>query len=157
MELQMATTAVKGGAFPVVNVGAADSMRYNAPTAGYRNDFEPLPAGGAVPGLMLQTPYDARSGNMACATTGGKRRSRHNRRNQRNQRNQRSQRVRFGGSHNLADRAAPYSQMQMEQVMNRQAFDGSNKGLPVKYGGSHKRSKRSKHNKRNKKQKSRKA
>jgi hypothetical protein len=47
--------------------------------------------------------------------------------------------------------------MQMEQVMNRQAFDGSNKGLPVKYGGSHKRSKRSKHNKRNKKQKSRKA
>jgi hypothetical protein len=128
-------------------------MRYNAPTAGYRNDFEPLPAGGAVPGLMLQTPYDARSGNMACATTGGKR----------SQRNQHSRRVRFGGSHNLADRAAPYSQMQMEQVMNRQAFDGSNKGLPVKYGGSHKRSKRSKRSKhskrskRNKKQKSRKA
>jgi hypothetical protein len=146
MELQMATTAIRGGAFPVVNVGAADSMRYNAPTAGYRNDFEPLPAGGAVPGLMLQTPYDARSGNMACATTGGKR----------SRRSRRSRRVRFGGSHNLADRAAPYSQMQMEQVMNRQAFDGSNKGLPVKYGGSHKRSKRSKHNKRNKKQKSRK-
>jgi hypothetical protein len=144
MELQMATTAIKGGAFPVVNVGAADSMRYNAPTAGYRNDFEPLPAGGAVPGLMLQTPYDARSGNMACATTGG----------QRSRRNQHSRRVRFGGSHNLADRAAPYSQMQMDQVMNRAAFDGSNKGLPVKYGGSRKRSK---HSKRSKKQKSRKA
>jgi len=156
MELQRATTAIKGGAFPVVNVGAADSMRYNAPTAGYRNDFEPLPAGGAVPGLMLQTPYDARSGNMACATTGGKR-SRRNQHSRRSKRNQHSRRVRFGGSHNLADRAAPYSQMQLDQVMNRAAFDGSNKGLPVKYGGIRKRSKRSKGSKRSKKQKSRKA
>ena len=99
---------------------------------------------------MLQTPYDARSGNMACSKTGGQR-------NQRNQRNQHSRRVHFGGSHNLADRAAPYSQMQMNQVMNRAAFDGSNKGLPVKYGGSRKRSRRSKGSRRNKKQKSRKA
>ena len=141
VKLQMATTAVpmRGGAFPIVNVGAADSMRYNVPTAGYRNDFEPLPAGGAVPGLMLQTPYDARSGNMACTTTGGSRRRRH---------------VRFGGALNLAANAAPYSQMQMNQVMNRSAFDGSKGGLPVKYGGSRKRGKRTR---RNKKQKSRKA
>ena len=140
VKLQMATTAVpmRGGAFPVVNVGAADSMRYNAPTAGYRNDFEPLPAGGAVPGLMLQTPYDARSGNMACATTGGSRGSRR-------------RYVRFGGALNLADNAASYSQLQMDQVMNRSAFDGSNKGLPVKYGGSRRRTRR------NKKQKSKKA
>lgn len=140
VKLQMATTAIpmKGGAFPMVNVGAADSMRYYAPTAGYRNDFEPLPAGGAVPGLMLQTPYDARSGNMACATTGGSRR----------------RRVRFGGALGVAASAAPYSQLQMAQVMNRAAFDGSNKGLPVKYGGSRRRSKRTR---RNKKQKSRKA
>ena len=143
VKLQMATTAVpmRGGAFPIVNVGAADSMRYNAPTAGYRNDFEPLPAGGAVPGLMLQTPYDARSGNMACATTGGSRR----------------RRVRFGGALGVAANAAPYSQMQMNQVMNRAAFDGSNKGLPVKYGGSRKRGKHGKRTRRNKKQKSRKA
>lgn len=140
MKLQMATTAVpmRGGSFPIVNVGAADSMRYNAPTAGYRNDFEPLPAGGAVPGLTIQTPYDARSGNMACATTGGSRGSRR-------------RHVRFGGALNLADNAASYSQLQMDQVMNRSAFDGSNKGLPVKYGGSRRRTRR------NKKQKSKKA
>ena len=119
----MATTAVpmRGGSFPIVNVGAADSMRYYVPTAGYRNDFEPLPAGGAIPGLTIQTPYDARSGNMACATTGG------------------SRRVRFGGALNLADNAASYGQLQLDQVMNRSAFDGSNKGLPVKYGGSRRR------------------
>ena len=142
VKLQMATTAVpmRGGACPVVNVGAADSMRYNAPTAGYRNDFEPLPAGGAVPGLMLQTPYDARSGNMACATTGGSRRRSH---------------VRFGGAQSVAAAAAPYSQMQMNQVMNRAAFDGSKGGLPVKYGGSRKRGKRTRRNR--KQRKSRKA
>ena len=107
----------KGGAnFPVVHVGAADSMRYNAPTAGYRNDFEPFAAGSAVPGLTLQTPYDARGNNMACAKTGG------------------SRRVRFGGAMGVAD-LAPYSSVKMEDLSSRQDFDGSSKGLPVKYGG----------------------
>ena len=125
MELQMATTAVpmRGGEFPRVNVGAADSMRYYAPTAGYRNDFEPLPAGGAVPGLTIQTPYDAHSGNMACATTGGSRGRRH---------------VRFGGS------LAPFSNVELEQIMNRVNFDGSKGGLPVKYGGRRRRTQRNK-------------
>jgi len=107
----------KGGAnFPVVHVGAADSMRYNAPTAGYRNDFEPFAAGSAVPGLTLQTPYDARGDNMACAKTGG------------------SRRVRFGGAMGVAD-LAPYSSVKMEDLSTRQDFDGSSNGLPVKYGG----------------------
>ena len=109
------------GNFPVVHVGAADSMRYNAPTAGYRNDFEALPSGGAVPGLTLQTPYDARGSNLACSTTGGSRRNKN--------------RVRFGGAANPADDASPYSALSMDQVMNRSAFDGSKGGLPVKYGG----------------------
>jgi hypothetical protein len=97
-------------------VGAADSMRYNAPTAGYRNDFEPFAAGSAVPGLTLQTPYDARGDNMACAKTGG------------------SRRVRFGGAMGVAD-LAPYSNVKMEDLSTRQDFDGSSNGLPVKYGG----------------------
>ncbi len=122
MELQMATTAVtggrrrvRGGNFPVVNVGAADAMRYNAPTAGYRNDFEALPAGGAVPGFTVQTPYEARGNNMACGQTGGSRR-RSNRRG--------------GGINNLA----PFKPITMDQVVGRQAFDGSQGYLPVKGG-----------------------
>jgi hypothetical protein len=55
-----------GGPFPAVNVGAFDAMRYNAPTAGYKNDFSG--------GLMVQTPYDARAFNSACMKTGGSRR-----------------------------------------------------------------------------------
>jgi len=110
--------------FPVVHVGAADSMRYNAPTAGYRNDFEAFPAGGAVPGITLQTPYDARAGNLACSTTGGSRKK---------------NRVRFGGNifHSMP---APVSALSVDQVTDRSDFDGTKGGLPVKYGG--KRSKR---------------
>ena len=142
-ELQMATTAVplsggkrriRGGAqqfaevtggsttnFPVVHVGAADSMRYYAPTAGYRNDFEQFPSGGAVPGLTLQTPFDARSGNPACSTTGG---GKH--------------RVRFGGNH-FQSQPAPVSALSVDQVMDRSDFDGSHGGLPVKFGGKRSR------------------
>jgi hypothetical protein len=59
-----------GGAFPVVHVGAADSMRYYAPTAGYSNN--PLaPPVLNNPGILMQTPYDARAFNMACLKTGG--------------------------------------------------------------------------------------
>lgn len=55
---------------PVVNVGDVDSMRYNAPTAGYGN----MPLAPAVtnnPGILMQVPYDARSFNQACIKTGG--------------------------------------------------------------------------------------
>lgn len=62
-----------------VSAGDAGSMAYYAPTAGYRNDFEALPSGGAVPGLTLQIPYDARAGNPACGMSGGKRRVRFSR------------------------------------------------------------------------------
>lgn len=101
-EVQVATTAIpiKGGkrryskrrysggaaleyapvsAVPTVSVGDAGSKAYYAPTAGYRNDFEALPSGGAVPGLTLQIPYDARAGNPACGMSGGKRRVRFSR------------------------------------------------------------------------------
>jgi hypothetical protein len=64
---------------PTVSAGDAGSMAYYAPTAGYRNDFEALPSGGAVPGLTLQIPYDARAGNPACGMSGGKRRVRFSR------------------------------------------------------------------------------
>lgn len=129
------TKRTKGGSnFPVVHVGAADSMRYYAPTAGYRNDFEPFAAGSAVPGLTIQTPYDARGDNMACAKTGG------------------SRRVRFGGAMGVADAAAPYSSVKMGELSTRQDFDGSSKGLPVKYGGSRKRTrKHKKHGKKSRK------
>jgi hypothetical protein len=117
-KLSKRSKRTKGGAnFPVVHVGAADSMRYYAPTAGYTNDFEPFPAGSAVPGLTIQTPYDARGNNMACTKTGG------------------SRRVRFGGAMGVADTAAPYSNVKMGDLSTRQDFDGSSKGLPVKYGG----------------------
>ena len=114
-----------------VNMGEVGSMAYNAPTAGYRNDFQAFPSGGAVPGLMLQVPYDARAGNPACSTTGGKRSKR---------------RVRFNGG-SLADNAAPVTALTVDQVQTRADFDGSNKGLPVKFGGA-RRSKRSKRSKR---------
>jgi len=125
MELQMATTAVtggrrrrvRGGNFPVVNVGAADAMRYNAPTAGYGNNFEVLPSGGAVPGFTVQTPYDARGSNMACGQTGGSRK--HRRRHRRG-----------GGVDNLA----PFEPITIDQVVGRQAFDGSQGYLPMKGG-----------------------
>ena len=113
-----------------VNMGEVGSMAYNAPTAGYRNDFQAFPAGSAVPGLTLQVPYDARAGNPACGTTGGKRSKRNTRR------------VRFNGG-SLADNAAPVTALSVDQVQTRADFDGSNKGLPVKFGGA-RRSKRSK-------------
>lgn len=115
-----------------VNMGEVGSMAYNAPTAGYRNDFQAFPSGGAVPGLMLQVPYDARAGNPACGTTGGKRSKR---------------RVRFNGG-SLADNAAPVAALTVDQVQTRADFDGSNKGLPVKFGGARRSKRGSKRSKR---------
>jgi hypothetical protein len=119
-----------GGAVPTVTVGAADSMRYNAPTAGYGHGFETLP-GSAVGGLMINTPYDARAFNPACTKTGG-------------------------GP--VAHDAAPYASLQLDQITGRGDFDGSKGLLPMKYGGkrrthrkrSHKHSHRCKHSSRRK-------
>ena len=74
-----------GGAFPAVQVGAADMMRYEAQNAGYSNQMVPFPSGGAIPGMMTQVPYAAGSMNRACLTTGGKR-SKRNKRSKRHHR-----------------------------------------------------------------------
>lgn len=60
-------------------VGGVDSAFYSAPTAGYTNTPSTWVGSTGAPS-MLQTPYDARTMNPACLTTGGgKRRSRRNR------------------------------------------------------------------------------
>lgn len=81
----------QGGAFPAVQVGAADMMRYEAPNAGYSNQMVPFPSGGAIPGMMTQIPYAAGSMNRACLTTGGKR-SKRNKRSKRSKRSKRNHR-----------------------------------------------------------------
>lgn len=53
-----------------VTVGAVDAMRYNAPTAGYSN-WPLAPQVPNNPGILMQTPYDAKAFNMACLKTGG--------------------------------------------------------------------------------------
>ena len=131
--------------FPVVRVGDADSMRYYAPTAGYRNDFMTFRAPSAVPGLTIQTPYDARAFNQACIKTGGGKRSkRSTRRKSRSHRKH----MRKGGAaghsigqtgHPIAEDAGEFSKITIDQVQDRFDFDGTHKGLPVKFGG-HQRS-----------------
>jgi len=109
-------------AFPTVQVGAADAMRYYAPNAGYANTFTTFQAPSPVPGLTIQTPYAAGSFNQACLKTGG-RRSRRSRRR--------------GG-------AAPFTPAVMDELISRRDFDGTTAGLPVKFGGRrrHRRSHR---------------
>jgi len=133
---QLTGAPVDGGSthFPVVHVGQADAMAYRAPTAGYRNDFQTMPATSAVGGLMLQTPYDARSFNPACLKTGGSRQSRRSRRSK-------SRRSR-GGANGVAHMAEPYAPLQVSQVSTREAFDGTQGGLPVKFGGKRRRTHR---------------
>lgn len=106
--------------FPTVQVGQADSMRYYAPTAGYRNDFMTFNAPSPVPGLTIQTPYDAKAFNQACIKTGGSRRSRKNRR---------------GGALPVGLNAGTFTPVTMNEIWTRKDFDGSNQGLPVKFGG----------------------
>jgi hypothetical protein len=141
---------MKGGAqFPVVTVGATDAMRYEAPTAGYRNDFQTFSAPSPVPGLMIQTPYDARAFNPACIKTGGARRShgrRHSKRHTKKYRNRR-----LGGAAPVGFDAGKFTPLTLSEVTTRKDFDGTNGLLPVKWGGKHKsrkhrRSKRSKRN-----------
>jgi hypothetical protein len=109
--------------FPVVKVGAADMMRYEAPNAGYRNDFMTFPGGSPNPGFTIQTPYPAGSFNRACVTTGGSRRKNKKR----------------GGVQAVALNAGKFSPVKLNEVWTRYDFDGSNKGLPVKFGGSRKK------------------
>jgi hypothetical protein len=131
--------------FPVVRVGDADSMRYYAPTAGYRNDFMTFRAPSAVPGLTIQTPYDARAFNQACIKTGGgKRRKHHTRRKSRSHRKGHKRGGAAGHSigqtgHPIAEDAGEFSKITIDQVQDRFDFDGTHKGLPVKFGG-HQRS-----------------
>jgi hypothetical protein len=109
--------AASSANFPVVRVGAVDSMRYYAPTAGYRNDFMTFQAPSPVPGLTIQTPYDAKAFNQACIKTGG---SRKNRR---------------GGAMPVALNAGTFTPVKMDEIWTRKDFDGSNNLLPVKFGG----------------------
>jgi hypothetical protein len=106
--------------FPTVQVGQADSMRYYAPTAGYRNDFMTFRAPSPVPGLTIQTPYDAKAFNQACIKTGGSRKNRKNKNK--------------GGALN----AGTFTPVTMDEIWTRKDFDGTNKLLPVKFGGKRK-------------------
>ena len=115
--------AASSANFPVVRVGDVDSMRYYAPTAGYRNDFMTFQAPSPVPGLTIQTPYDAKAFNQACIKTGGSRRTRRNRR---------------GGAMPVALNAGTFTPVTMDEIWTRKDFDGSNKLLPVKFGGKRK-------------------
>ena len=109
--------------FPTVQVGQADSMRYYAPTAGYRNDFMTFRAPNAVPALTIQTPYMARAFNEACIKVGGTRKNRKRR----------------GGSQMpVAFDAGKFAPVTMSEIWTRKDFDGSDKLLPVKFGGKRK-------------------
>lgn len=115
--------------FPVVQVGQADSMRYYAPTAGYRNDFMTFQAPSAVPGLTIQTPYDAKAFNQACIkTNGGGRKNKGYMKNKEDRKNK-------GGALPVALDAGKFTPVTTDEVWTRSDFDGTNKGLPVKFGG----------------------
>ena len=113
------TYAASSANFPVVQVGQADSMRYYAPTAGYRNDFMTFRAPSAVAGLTIQKPYDAHAFNQACIKTGGSRKNKKNR----------------GGASAVALYAEKFTPVTINEVWTRKDFDGTDKLLPVKFGG----------------------
>lgn len=115
--------AASSANFPTVQVGQADSMRYYAPTAGYRNDFMTFQAPSAVPGLTIQTPYDARAFNQACIKTGG------------SYKNKNKKNKNKGGALPVALNAGTFTPVTMDELWTRKDFDGTNQGLPVKFGG----------------------
>jgi hypothetical protein len=119
--LQDLGLAASSANFPTVQVGQADSMRYYAPTAGYRNDFMTFRAPSPVPGLTIQTPYDARAFNQACVKTGGSRKN-----------------TKHGGALPVALDAGKFTPVTMGELWTRKDFDGTNNGLPVKFGGKRK-------------------
>ncbi len=132
--------------FPVVRVGDADSMRYYAPTAGYRNDFMTFRAPSAVPGLTIQTPYDARAFNQACIKTGGKRSTRRKHSTRRKRGGAAGHSIGQTG-HPVAEDAGEFSKITIDQVQDRFDFDNSHQGLPVKFGGRRKKSAKRSHRK----------
>lgn len=113
--------AASSANFPTVQVGQADSMRYYAPTAGYRNDFMTMRAPSAVPGLTIQTPYAAGAFNQACIKTGGSRKNK-----------------KHGGALPVGLNAGKFTPVTMSEIWTRKDFDGSNNLLPVKFGGRRK-------------------
>jgi hypothetical protein len=108
--LTTSSQRMSGGALnpAPVTVGAADSMRYYAPNAGYTNSPVVLPPGGASPGFIAQISYPAGGFNPACIKTGG-------------------------GP--VAMDAGVVTPLTPKDISNNAAFDGSNRGLPVKFGG----------------------
>jgi len=135
---------MKGGAqFPVVTVGAVDAMRYEAPTAGYRNDFQTFSAPSPVPGLMIQTPYDAKAFNPACIKTGGGRRTRKYGYGYKKK----------GGAGPVGFDAGKFTPLSVGEITTRKDFDGSNGLLPVKWGGGKRRTNKHKSRKHKKSRK----
>jgi hypothetical protein len=114
------TLSASSANFPTVQVGQADSMRYYAPTAGYRNDFMTFRAPSPVPGLTVPIQYPARAFNDACIKTGGSRKNRNRR---------------GGAQMPVAFDAGKFSPVAMSEIWTRKDFDGSDKLLPVKFGG----------------------
>jgi hypothetical protein len=111
-----------GGVF----VGASDSKAYYAPTAGYGHAFETYRAPSPVPGLMINTPYEARSFNQACIKTGGKRSNRRSNRRSR----------RRGGANGVAYQASEYNSVTSEEIGSTKDFDNRvGVPLPAKIGG----------------------
>jgi len=150
--------------FPTVQVGNFDSMRYYAPTAGYRNDFMTFQAPSAVPGLTIQTPYDAKAFNQACIKTGGRRfleksvtknihrrfleksvtKNIHRRFLRKNTHRRHHLR---GGTLPVGLNAGKFTPVTMSEIWTRKDFDGTNKLLPVKFGGKRKTHRLHKHRK----------
>jgi hypothetical protein len=116
--------------FPTVQVGQADAMRYYAPNAGYTNEFMTFRAPSAVPGLTVPVGYPAGAFNQACIKTGGSRKNR---------------RRRGGVQMPVAFDAGKFSPVTMDEIWTRKDFDGSDKLLPVKFGGK----RRTRRNRRN--------
>jgi hypothetical protein len=120
----MAGSPVDGGSsysaanFPTVQVGAADSMRYYAPTAGYSHAFQTFKAPSPVPALMLNTQYDARAFNPACIKTGG------------------SRKRRTRGGAPVALDAGSFSSLKEGEASSRYDFDFTRKALPSQSAGS---------------------
>jgi hypothetical protein len=115
--------------FPTIQVGQADMMKYEAPTAGYSHAFQTFKAPSPVPALMLNTPYDARTFNPACIQTGAGRKRRGNKTYKKR---------RSGGG--VATDAGSFTPLtNLSEVGSRYDFDFTRKGLPVKFGGSRKK------------------
>jgi hypothetical protein len=125
--------------FPTIQVGAADMMKYEAPTAGYGHAYQTFKAPSPVPALMINTPYDARTFNQACIKTGGSRRKRKTRHKHRKGRKTR------GGAANPAEYASAFAPLTLKGITTREDFDGTQRLLPMKFGGSRKKRHGKKH------------